>query len=138
MAVNVARRTSQQLKTKLLKQAPPYYEALLSHPPQGTVTRSQTPRPDSDLPVELRSSSPRPRKKVKQDLRPKPIVWAEEDLIRSTFLKDHPWERARPISVTEGKTLAEGWIGADAGQAWKELAQRSRNPSVDEYVPLSC
>lgn len=50
-------------------------------------------------PVQLQAPNPRMHK-PKRTFIPQPITYEEDDL-RRTFFKDHPWELARPRIITE-------------------------------------
>jgi small subunit ribosomal protein S23 len=71
--------------------APPWLKVLEMIPPTDVITR--------DIPVTLQAPDPRMRK-PRRTYMPQKIVY-EEDQLRTTFFKDHPWELARPRVVLE-------------------------------------
>ncbi len=74
---------------------PPWLEVIESIPPSEILTRP--------LPVQHHAPNPRLRKPSRTFI-PQQIVY-EEDALRQTFYKDHPWELARPRTIleTDGK-----------------------------------
>ncbi len=70
---------------------PPWLKALETIPPSEVLTR----------PVPVQHQAPDPRiKKPRRTFRPQKMVY-EEDELRRTFFKDHPWELARPRIILE-------------------------------------
>lgn len=137
MAQNLPSKISKLLKAGVLKQPPAHYQALLSHPPPSSISRTQTIRPDADLPEQWLSeqqgrSVNEAKARRKNKLKPLPIEWKTEDYIRQQFLREHPWEKVRAKTVTEGSAVGQGWKGEKQGVAWTLMKERSRNPNVDE------
>ncbi|KAM0330957.1 hypothetical protein ACHAQA_003914 [Verticillium albo-atrum] len=91
----VLRTITEELGHRILPQhavqAPPWFKALKSIPPTETVTRTRA--------VVLQASSSKSRK-PRNMFKPQQITY-EEDELRTTFFKDHPWELARPRVVLE-------------------------------------
>ncbi|KAI0900558.1 mitochondrial ribosomal protein S25 [Annulohypoxylon nitens] len=72
-------------------QKPVWYEVLESIPPSEILIRP--------LPPQHQKPNPRARK-ASRLFQPQPITY-EEDGLRKTFYRDHPWELARPRMVLE-------------------------------------
>ncbi|KAF4344860.1 37S ribosomal S25 mitochondrial [Fusarium beomiforme] len=70
---------------------PPWYNIMQSVPPAETLVRTIPPR--------LRQPN-RKLTKPKNIFRPQRILY-EEDRLRQTFYRDHPWELARPRVILE-------------------------------------
>ncbi|KIH90774.1 37S ribosomal protein rsm25 [Sporothrix brasiliensis 5110] len=98
-ALRVADVVHQHLSSKINSNhrpvAPPWLKAVEKIPPAEVLTRT--------VPVALQPPNPRLRK-PRRTYRPQNITY-EEDELRQTFFKDHPWELARPRVVleTDGK-----------------------------------
>ncbi|CAK7215899.1 mitochondrial ribosomal small subunit component [Sporothrix bragantina] len=75
--------------------APPWLKAVEAIPPAEILTRT--------IPVAHQTPDPRMHK-PRRTYRPQKITY-EEDGLRKTFFRDHPWELARPrvILETDGK-----------------------------------
>lgn len=75
--------------------APPWLEVLETIPPTEILVRT--------IPVQHQTPA-KPLRKPRNTYRPQHIVY-EEDELRTTFFKDHPWELARPrvMLETDGK-----------------------------------
>ncbi|KAM0277587.1 hypothetical protein ACHAQH_005706 [Verticillium albo-atrum] len=93
----VTEELGHRILTQYPVQAPPWYKALKSIPPTETVTRPRA--------TVLQASTTKSRK-PRNLFKPQQITY-EEDELRTTFFKDHPWELARPRVVLEldGKDL---------------------------------
>ncbi|OHF00721.1 37S ribosomal protein Rsm25 [Colletotrichum orchidophilum] len=85
---------SQELTTRILPkhqfQEPPWFQVMRDIPPSEILTR----------PVTVTGTSNRKLRKPRNIFKPQPIVH-EEDSLRTTFFKDHPWELARPRMILE-------------------------------------
>lgn len=92
----VFQAVSQELSEPILKTLssaePPWYKVMGSIPPAETSIRNI---PTQHRPMNLKKS-----KKFKKMFKPQAIKY-EEDALRTTFYKDHPWELARPRVVLE-------------------------------------
>lgn len=77
------------------KVAPPWLKVMEEIPPSEVLTRT--------IPIAHQPPNPR-MKKPRRTYRPQQITY-EEDELRQTFFRDHPWELARPRMVleTDGK-----------------------------------
>ncbi|KAI6528139.1 mitochondrial ribosomal small subunit component [Pyricularia oryzae] len=70
---------------------PPWLQAMQKIPPSEILTR----------PIPIQHQKPNPKaRKPKNIFRPQKIVY-EEDELRKTFYRDHPWELARPRVILE-------------------------------------
>lgn len=137
-ASRIVTKTAQALNNRIIKSPPAAWQALLAHPPPPSLIRDAPKRTSEDLSPTQRNaqaaSSTRRRKpgrEYKARLKPQPIVW-DEDAIVERLLADHPWERHRPITVTESDELSSIVPKGDG----KELASWSRNPSIYLHVFL--
>ncbi|KAI1343845.1 mitochondrial ribosomal protein [Xylariaceae sp. FL0016] len=72
-------------------QQPVWYKVLESIPPSEILTRP--------LPPQHKAPNPETRKPSRL-FQPQRLIY-EEDSLRSTFYKDHPWELARPRMIIE-------------------------------------
>ncbi|KAI9170879.1 37S ribosomal protein S25 [Paramyrothecium foliicola] len=92
----VFKTVSQQLQHEVFKghqiPVPPWYQVMHEVPPIDTIIRTIPPR--------HRMPGPKAPKKPKKLYRPQSIKY-EEDALRTTFFKDHPWELARPRVILE-------------------------------------
>lgn len=90
---------SQELSTRILPnypvQEPPWFQVMKDIPPSEILTR---PIMAQHKPASLKLRKPRNIYKPQR-------IKHEEDGLRSTFYRDHPWELARPrmILETDGK-----------------------------------
>ena len=76
---------------RVIEVAPPWLEVLERIPPAEVLVRT--------IPVQHHT----PRKslrKPRNTFRPQQLIY-EEDELRSTFFRDHPWELARPRVIVE-------------------------------------
>ncbi|OLN87191.1 37S ribosomal protein S25, mitochondrial [Colletotrichum chlorophyti] len=95
----VFQTVTSELHSKILPkyevQEPPWYQVMRDIPPSEILTRPVTVR---QSPARLKSHKPRNIYKPQR-------IRHEEDSLRSTFYRDHPWELARPrmILETDGK-----------------------------------
>jgi small subunit ribosomal protein S23 len=105
---------SRLLQGNYLKQAPLVLPVLALHPPAPLPPRAAVPR--ADLP-QLAAPSLAPRK----------IVYLE-DRVRRRFFHDHPWETARPRSLTEAEKTKE--VMSKPGVV--DLRNWGPNPSAEE------
>ncbi|EGY16587.1 hypothetical protein VD0002_g4684 [Verticillium dahliae] len=91
----VFQTVTEELSHRILPQhkvrPPPWYKALKSIPPTETVIRLRA--------TVLQASASKSRK-PRNLFKPQQIIY-EEDELRTTFFKDHPWELARPRVVLE-------------------------------------
>ncbi|KAI0025872.1 mitochondrial ribosomal protein [Xylariomycetidae sp. FL0641] len=111
-----------QLKIPLLVRIAPkkpvWYEAVQLIPPAETLTRP--------LPPQHKAPNPRARKPSRM-FQPQQLVY-EEDGLRRTFYKDHPWELARPRMIIE-------MDGKDAQRYdWSKGLQQPGMPLCGESV----
>lgn len=131
---------SRLLQGSYLKTAPRIHQVLLDHPPPTLPPRSALPRPASAQ--DLRPT-PRPTRKAAArnlpahlKLAPRPISYLADN-VRRRFFEDHPWERARVVTLTEGKELASSEGEAKARKAAEQglevdLSLWGANPSAEE------
>ncbi|KAK1983770.1 37S ribosomal protein Rsm25 [Colletotrichum cereale] len=86
---------SQELSTKVLPgypvQEPPWFQVMRDIPPSEILTRPVTIQKKSDN-LKLRKPS---------NIYKPPRIQHEEDGLRTTFYRDHPWELARPRMILE-------------------------------------
>ncbi|KAJ0165731.1 37S ribosomal protein S25, mitochondrial [Colletotrichum tanaceti] len=86
---------SQELNTKILPgftvQEPPWFQVMRDIPPSEILTR---PVMAQKKPANLKLRKP-------SNIYKPPKIWHEEDRMRMTFYKDHPWELARPRMILE-------------------------------------
>lgn len=88
---------------------PRWYDVVGGLTPAQTLVRTQP------LPHQQRQN-PKGTKKASKLFQPQKITY-EEDIIRTEFFKDHPWELARPRMILEED-------GADSHQRdWSQMAQ---------------
>jgi small subunit ribosomal protein S23 len=89
----VRQATSRLLGTPRLEHRPPWFDVVGNNPPSQILVRTQ--------PIQHPKHTGRrdPRRASKQ-FRPLPIAY-EEDSLRQTFFRDHPWELARPRVMLE-------------------------------------
>ncbi|KAI5864329.1 mitochondrial ribosomal protein [Durotheca rogersii] len=76
---------------KVMVQKPVWYDVVRTIPPSETLIRP--------LPPQHKAPNPRIRKPSRL-FQPQALVY-EEDELRRTFYKDHPWELARPRMIIE-------------------------------------
>ncbi|KAI8309345.1 37S ribosomal protein S25 [Colletotrichum sp. SAR11_59] len=88
-----------EIKSRVLPgyrvQEPPWFQAMRDIPPAESLTRPIT---NYDAPASSKQRKPR-------NIYKPPRIVHEEDALRTTFYRDHPWELARPRIVleTDGK-----------------------------------
>lgn len=87
----VQKNLANQINDRVVQVAPPWLKVVESIPPSEVLTRT--------IPVAHHAPSPRMHK-PRRTYRPQRIVY-EEDELRQTFFRDHPWELARPRVVLE-------------------------------------
>lgn len=85
------RRMAPRLPNTKSNVAPAWFKAVEMIPPSEILTR---PAPERLRPIDPRMHKPR------RTFIPQQIMY-EEDELRQTFFKDHPWELARPRIVLE-------------------------------------
>lgn len=124
--------------------APPWYQAVLDHPPLPLPPRMTPQRASFDLPSPTKKKeAPPPNDALSPSKRrhsnmkhlrppqvlPQPIEYLE-DHVRRQFFKDRPFEafRARTL-VEDGAIEDEHSIN---GKEWTRLRQRGRNPLPEE------
>ncbi|KAK1962317.1 37S ribosomal protein Rsm25 [Colletotrichum eremochloae] len=95
----VYQAVSQELSTKVLPgypvQEPPWFQVMRDIPPSEILTR----------PVTIHENPRNPKLRKPSNIYKPPRIIHEEDSLRATFYRDHPWELARPRMVleTDGK-----------------------------------
>ncbi|KAL3427692.1 37S ribosomal protein Rsm25 [Phlyctema vagabunda] len=99
---------------------PPWFETIGAIPPSEILTRTQ---PIQHRDTNLNSKVRKPSKMFK----PQFIVY-EEDRIRQTFYRDHPWELARPRIVLE----EDGKDGQKCD--WSKIQQDGKRLSGESVV----
>lgn len=142
---------SRLLQGGLLSSPPAWYEAVGTVAPlrpsltKRTAADDNTPSTSSEgaylwkgkrhnlKPAQLKYRPPKPKTR--------PSLFKLHDEIRQMFHKDHPFEAFRGTSlIEEDKLQLEDGKPGPKGKEWRELRQRSINPSPEEYVtyPSSC
>ncbi|GKT56516.1 37S ribosomal protein Rsm25 [Colletotrichum tofieldiae] len=113
---------SQELSTKILPgypvQEPPWFQVMRDIPPSEILTRPVTiQRKPTNLKLRKPSNIYKP-----------PRIKHEEDSLRSTFYRDHPWELARPRMILESD-------GKDAQRCdWSKGLRQPGQPLTGESV----
>lgn len=136
IASQVHKQASRLLRQQYIKKEPAWYQAVLDHPPLPLPAKAPPPRTAYDVSAEDMSHADgytAPSKKGTKSTQPRPIeIHYAEDQFRRQFFKDHPFEAFRPVSLVEGRTIAdEHHI---RGVEWKRLKQRGRNPSPEDAI----
>lgn len=156
--LRVAETTSQLLRIKHLKQQPAWYNPVSRMPPSTDLSRKPSTVPSADqVPgslfpstgsVSSLTSSPpldatttttttvsgsrRRGKKVKRLFEPRLIVYPE-DRLRSRFYREHPWELARPVLLSENDGSSD--IYRNARTDWSRgLRQPGRRVTGESVV----
>ncbi|KAL0941570.1 mitochondrial 37S ribosomal protein mS23 [Colletotrichum truncatum] len=113
---------SQELNTRMLPkypvQEPVWFQVMRDIPPSETLTR----------PVASRSAPAHSKHRKPHNIYKPPRIVHEEDSLRSTFYKDHPWELARPRMILEAD-------GKDAQRCdWSKGLRQPGLPLTGECV----
>ncbi|KAK1659614.1 37S ribosomal protein Rsm25 [Colletotrichum godetiae] len=113
---------SQELNSKILPQypvyEPPWFQVMRDIPPSEIITRPT---------IVNTQNSNRKLRKPHGIYKPQQIIH-EEDSLRKTFFRDHPWELARPrmILETDGKDYQK--------YDWSKGVRQYRTPLTGECV----
>ena len=134
VASQVHRAAARLTQGGLLKREPTWMSAVASFPPMPLPARASPVRDPAaeDLP-RLRSGHHNAHA-AKHMRIPKPKMEAVvylEDKIRRQFFRDHPFEAFRARTLVESHAEVEEEHPVK-GVEWKELIQRSRNPTTEE------
>lgn len=116
----VSQELNQPLLENLITQAPVWHQVMGSIPPAETTIRT--------IPPQHKSFNPK-SKKLRKLYKPQAIKY-QEDALRTTFYKDHPWELARPRIVIESDGM--DYRLADWG---KGLRQTGLPLNGERYAP---
>lgn len=146
----VPQQMSRMLESRLVKQPPTWWGAVLANPPPVLPPRQVTPRnrPDAMLKQfpdleeshfaqhHSRPKSKNHKQKHLKEIKPKPVeISYPIDKIRRQFFADFPFEALRPTSITEGIDIAaENPI---QGKNWTKLVLRGRYPTVEDTIQFA-
>ncbi|KAG1468561.1 hypothetical protein G6F56_003763 [Rhizopus delemar] len=131
----IAKHVSNQLKGRLLKEAPVWLPAVQAIPPGPSIIRSQNPHVNVSGQTEIEKELFETKKHMKTQRysqkhlrtpppRPRAIVYPE-DKLRRQFYKDHPFELARP------KVLVENELGSNRTDFTKLLLDDMHPSQID-------
>jgi len=138
IASKVHQQASRLIETRLTRNRPPWFQAVMDHPPLPLPPRAPPQRHTYDLPPPKASShhSPTAHHTPSKHLRtpkPRPLpVYYLEDEVRRQFFKDHPFQAFRPTTLVE-----DGGIEDEhpvSGMEWTRLRQRGRNPKPEDVI----
>ncbi|GJJ12483.1 hypothetical protein Clacol_006725 [Clathrus columnatus] len=145
IASKVHQQAARLINAGLIK-TPPWYKAVLDHPPLPLPPRTTFQRTSFDLPkpvkrietfyLEDSTSARRSKNKNTKHLRPpkalpKPIEYLE-DRVRRQFFKDRPFEAFRARTLVEDGAIEEEHT--IRGTEWTRLRQIGRNPLPEDAV----
>jgi len=136
IASQVHKQASRLLRQRYIKKEPAWFQAVLDHPPLPLPAKAPPPRTPYDVSInDIKHADgyTAPSKKGTQSTQPRPIeIHYVEDQFRRQFFQDHPFEAFRPVSLIEGRTIADEH--PIRGVEWKRLRQRGRNPSPEDAI----
>lgn len=146
----VPQQMSRMLESKLVKQPPTWWGAVISNPPPVLPARQVTPRNRPDATLKQypdleeahfaqhhgRPSSKNNKQKHLKEIKPKPVqISYAIDKIRRQFFADFPFEALRPTSISEGIDIADE--NPIQGKNWTKLVQRGRYPTVEDTIQFA-
>jgi small subunit ribosomal protein S23 len=123
IASQVHQQVTRLMKADFIQEPPPWYQAVLQHPPLPLPPRQPAPRTEFDTKLVKN------RKKHTVKAKLLPIYYVEDD-IRRQFFRDHPFEAFRPRTLAEEGRIRDGH--SITGAEWTRLRQRGRNPTSEE------
>ncbi|AOA62112.1 37S ribosomal protein S25, mitochondrial [Komagataella phaffii CBS 7435] len=103
-AINILERTSNFLKSGVIKQQPAWYKVVGSIPPQVDLTRKAAVNQQNTTNFVSQPSTFKTRvnpRTIKNKLYRSQKLEFVEDELRALFYDQHPWERANPKLVVE-------------------------------------
>lgn len=127
IASQVHQQISRLMRAGYIKEEPPWFQAVLNHPPLPLPAKAPPPRsPYDQLPQKTTTGKMRP-----PTSNPLPIYYIEDDL-RRQFFRDHPFEAFRPTTLVEGAGIRDEH--PIRGKEWTRLRQRGRNPTPEDAI----
>lgn len=147
LPTQVPQQMSRMLESRLVKEPPAWWGAVLANPPPVLPPRQVVARnrPDATLKqypdLEAahfaqhhdRPHSKNHKQKHLKEIKPKPIAISYAiDKIRRQFFADFPFEALRPTSLNEGIDIAAE--NPVQGKSWTKLVQRGRYPTVEDTI----